>query len=98
MPIYTYQVINADGTEGETFEIAHGMNEPPLTVHPQTGQPVRRVFTAPHIAGWANEHQSKHLISDENLSKHGFTKYVRNGKGHYEKRTGMGPSSLHADD
>jgi len=98
MPIYTYQIINDDGSDGEIIELMHGMNEPVLTIHPQTGQIIQRVFTAPHIAGWGNSRQAKQMTSDENLEKHGFTKYVRNGKGHYEKHnTGKGPSSLHAD-
>jgi predicted nucleic acid-binding Zn ribbon protein len=97
MPVYTYQIINDDGTPGESFETVHGMNDPPLTVHPETGQPVQRIYTAPHIAGWSNSRKAKELTSDSNLEKHGFTKYVRNGKGHYEKHTGQGPDSLHAD-
>ncbi len=97
MPIYSYQIINDDGSDGEVVELMHGMNEPPLTLHPQTGQTLRRVYTAPHIAGWSNERQAKHLTSDANLERHGFTKYVRNGKGHYEKHTGQGPSAIHVD-
>lgn len=98
MPLYTYQIINPDGTDGDTFEIVHGMNEPPLTLHPETGQPVRRVFTPPHIAGWANARQARQMLSDTNLEKHGFTKYVRTGKGAYEKRTGKGPETINAND
>ncbi len=98
MPVYTYQIINADGTEGELFEVIHGMNDPPLTVHPETGQPVKRVFMAPHIAGWTNEKHTKNLLSDTNLEKHGFTKYARNGKGHYDKHTGRGPRTLDVND
>ena len=98
MPVYTYQIINEDGSEGDTFEIVHGMNDPPLTMHPETGQPVRRVFTAPNIAGWANARKSKEMLSDSNLEKHGFTKYVRSGKGQYEKRTGKGPNTIDARD
>jgi len=98
MPVYTYQIINDDGSESETVEIVHGMNEPPMTVHPKTGQQMRRVFSPPHIAGWANERQAKHITSDANLERHGFTKYARSGKGHYEKRTGgEGPPSLNVD-
>lgn len=97
MPIYTYQIINEDGSKGDTIELMHGMNEPSLTEHPQTGQKLERLFTAPHIAGWGNSRQAKQLTSDENLEKHGFTKYVRSGKGHYEKHTGKGPDALHAD-
>lgn len=99
MPLYIYQVIYEDGTEGELIEVFHGMSDPPLTVHPETGQRVKRVFSAPHIAGWPNERQAKNLLSDENVARHGFTKYQRSGKGYYEKRAGrMGPDSLHVGD
>ena len=44
MPTYTYQVISGGGG-GERFEVVQGMRDDPLTVHPQTGEPVRRVIT-----------------------------------------------------
>ncbi len=94
MPIYTYQIIHEDGSEGETFEYRHAMADPPLSTHPETGEKVARVYSAPHIAGWSNERQHKQATSDKNLDRLGFTKYVRNGKGHYEKRTGKGPEHL----
>ncbi len=98
MPVYTYQIINDDGSEGDTIQLSHGMNEPAFTEHPETGQTVRRVFAAPHVAGWGSEQKSKQLVSDDNVGRLGFTKYVRNGKGHYEKRTGRGPNELHVAD
>ena len=98
MAIYTYQVIHDDGTEGEVFEVMRGMNEAPLTHHPETGERVVRVFTAPHTAGWANERMTKQMLGDKNLEQKGFTKYVRSGKGHYERHAGKeGPSSLSVD-
>lgn len=96
MPTYTYQVIHEDGSEGEIFEEVHGMNDEPLTHHPITGERVVRVFGSPHVAGWSNERIHKERTSDKNLDRLGFTKYVRNGKGHYEKHVGKGPDSLHA--
>ena len=45
MPTYTYQVISGDGRSGERFEIVQGMRDEPLSVHPRTGEPVRRVIT-----------------------------------------------------
>lgn len=45
MPTYTYQVISGDGCNGERFEVVQGMRDEPLTVHPRTGEPVRRVIT-----------------------------------------------------
>jgi hypothetical protein len=97
VPIYTYQIIHADGSEGDIFEASHGMNEPPLTRHPETGEKVVRVFQAPHVAGWSHERQSKQMLGDKNIERLGFTKYVRNGKGQYEKRTGQGPGNISAD-
>jgi hypothetical protein len=56
------------------------------------------VFTAPHIAGWANERMTKQMLGNKNLEEKGFTKYVRSGKGHYERHAGKeGPSSLSVD-
>jgi hypothetical protein len=97
MPVYTYQIIHDDGTEGETFDHMHKMSDPPLDVHPDTGEKVVRVFHAPHIAGNSHERAVKQQTSDKNLERLGFTKYVRNGKGHYEKHVGRGPGELHAD-
>lgn len=98
MPVYTYQVIHDDGSEGEIFEYKHGMNEEPLTEHPETGEKVVRVFRAPHVAGSSHERLQKQAMSDKNLERLGFTKYVRQGKGNYEKRTGTGPDRLSQGD
>lgn len=98
MPTYTYQVINEDGSEGDVFEYTQSMNEPVLTEHPETGEKVVRVFQAPNIAGWGHERIGKQMTSDKNVERLGFTKYVRNGKGHYERHAGSGgPSELHVD-
>jgi len=45
MPTYTYQVISSDNGAGERFEVVQPMRDEPLAVHPQTGEPVRRVIT-----------------------------------------------------
>lgn len=95
MPMYTYEVVNEDGSEGETFDVLRKMSDPPLTKHPETGQPVKRIFQPVHIAGVMHESHSKNRLSDKNLAKHGFTKYQRNGKGHYERTVGtQGPESI----
>lgn len=97
MPTYTYQVIHDDGSEGDVFEWVHRMSDPALTEHPETGEKVVRVFQAPHVAGYGNERLGKQLTSDKNLERLGFTKYVRNGKGHYERHVGnAGPDTLSA--
>jgi predicted nucleic acid-binding Zn ribbon protein len=98
MPTYVYQVINEDGSAGETFEVFQRMSDPPLTRHPETGRPVRRVIVAPRIAGRYSEAATKRLLGDENLDRLGFTKYQRVGKGHYEKRAGKGPPLIGTGD
>ena len=98
MPIYTYQVVKKDGTEGEVFDVLRGMNDDPLTHHPDTGEAVKRIFQPIHIAGMTNELHSKTRLSDKNLAKNGFTKYQRNGKGNYERTVGsFGPDRLSID-
>lgn len=97
MPTYNYQVIHEDGSEGEIFEWVQKMSDPPLTEHPETGERVIRVFHAPHVAGRHHERNVKQLSSDKNLERLGFTKYVRNGKGHYERTVGnKGPGEIHS--
>ena len=42
MPTYVYETISPDP---ERFEVRQGFNDPALTVHPSTGEPVRRVIS-----------------------------------------------------
>lgn len=97
MPTYVYQVINADGSDGEVFEVFQKMTDPPLTKHPETGAKVQRVITAPNIAGNWSDAATKAKLSDKNLDRLGFTKYQRAGDGTYEKRAGSGPNTISAD-
>ena len=98
MPIYVYEVIQASGEDGETFEVLQGMNEPPLTKHPDTGLPVRRCIALPSIAGTWSDMKANTNLSDKNLNAKGFTKYVKMGDGTYEKRAGQGPDVISAND
>jgi predicted nucleic acid-binding Zn ribbon protein len=94
MPLYVYEEILPDGSPGATFELMQGIHDPPIAEHPQTGVPVRRKVTAP---AWApkgfGKHDKKEQLSDRNLEKLGFTKYVK-GQGGYEKTTGDGPDLI----
>ena len=94
MPTYLYQVINDDGSEGETFEVFQKMTDPPLTRHPDTDAPVKRVPTAPNIAGRWTDSSAKKQLSDANLDRLGFTKYQNVGGGKYEKRAGRAGSLM----
>ena len=90
MPLYVYQVIEPDGSDGEVFEVMQRMSEPPLETHPETGKPVRRLIAAPNTVtkfGAGN-------LSPERLGKLGFTQYKKAGDGRYEKTAGSGPDVI----
>ncbi|MEZ6055217.1 MAG: zinc ribbon domain-containing protein [Planctomycetaceae bacterium] len=114
MPIYVYEILDhvpsdeglevfAKPEEGEglppvTFEITQRISDPPLTVHPETGQPVRRIIQAPFIGGsWSDSAMHKSSNDDKKLDRLGFTKYVKAGDGFYEKRAGKGPDVISKD-
>ncbi len=46
MPTYVYRNLNT----GQTFELKQSMKDPALTQHPETGEPVKRLVSAPAIA------------------------------------------------
>lgn len=99
MPTYVYEVILDDGEEGQVFEVFQKMSDPPLTHHPVTGQPVRRVFQPPNVVStYSDKHMKKQVSDDKKLDKLGFTKYVKAGGGYYEKRAGRGPDVISKDD
>lgn len=46
MPIYVYETMPSEpGRKPLRFEISQSMLDAPLTAHPETGEPVRRVIT-----------------------------------------------------
>jgi hypothetical protein len=84
MPNYVYEVI----TTGETFEQLQSLADPRLTVHPVSGEPVRRLITAPNLTLNHSDAANRTKLSGQNLSRHGFTKYEKAAKGHYVKTSG----------
>ena len=93
MPTYVYEVIEEDGSQGEKFEVVQGMQDEPLTEHPETGKPVRRLFVPFGIGGKLGN-PDKALADDNKLERLGFTKYVKSGDGKYDKVVGKGPDLL----
>ena len=46
MAVYIYERVNPKkNAPNEVFEIRQSMSEAPLTKHPETGEPIRRVIT-----------------------------------------------------
>lgn len=98
MPTYVYEIINEDGSGGDTFEIIQPISAKPLTTHPETGQPVQRVIQPPFIGGsWSESAMNKSTKDNKKLEQMGFTKYVKAGNGVYEKTAGKGPRTISAD-
>lgn len=91
MPTYLYQTICDDGSEGEVFECTHSMHDQ-LEFHPETGEPVRRVYSVPNLATRYTPGHTRQLLSNENLERKGFTKYQKDKlSGQYHKVVGEGP-------
>ena len=98
MPTYVYQVIREDGEPGEQFELVQSIKDPPLTKHPETGEPVERVIQPVFAGGiWTESSMQKRLKNEKKLGDLGLTKYVKAGDGVYEKRTGKGPKLITRD-
>ena len=99
MPLYNYEIINQDGSPGETIELTQRMSDPPLTEHPDTGAPIRRLISVPNIGGTHSDRAVKNMLSDnKRLEQLGFTKYERSGKGVMERKAGKGgPKVISAD-
>jgi predicted nucleic acid-binding Zn ribbon protein len=98
MPTYEYEILDTKGQPtGERFEVVQSMKDPSLTKDPTSGKPCRRAIVAPAVAGkWSG--LNKGTLSNENLSRLGFTKYERKGNGYMERTAGdAGPRSISAD-
>jgi hypothetical protein len=96
MPTYVYGVIEGDADDeiySDVFEIEQSVNDPPLRQHPETGAPVVRLICAPFIAGTWSPLKAKRLLSSENLTKRGLTRYEKTSEG-YRKTGGSGPDII----
>lgn len=99
MPLYEYELITDDPRRAERYEFLQGMDEPPLTRHPDTGKPIRRIVAAPSLPGNPSRPSATQSLSDKNLDRLGFTKYRKTGDGRYEKTAGAeGPSYINRQD
>ncbi|MEM8868143.1 MAG: FmdB family transcriptional regulator [Verrucomicrobiota bacterium] len=101
MPTYIYQEILPDGSDGDAFEVIQRMSDPALKTHPKTGNPVRKVFYAPNVSNKYTEGATKSKLTNENVEKHGFTRYEKDKvTGRYNKTAGndkRAPDSVDAN-
>ena len=94
MPTYAYAIVKPDGTDGDVFEVFQKLSDTPLTQHPETGQPVRRIVVAPQVQTSSDTQR----FSKSNLERLGFSRFERKGSGYFEKTAGKGPDALSAGD
>ncbi|HUW55072.1 MAG TPA: FmdB family zinc ribbon protein [Planctomycetota bacterium] len=86
MPTYVYQ--KTEDAKGcthctEPFEVVQSMQDDALSACPDCGGPVRRLITPPAVRGQS----VKSMLSDKNLKRHGFQRFVKEEKGKYRKTT-----------
>lgn len=92
MPTYTYEEILPDGSAGPQFEVIQGMSDPPLSAHPQTGKPIRKVLGSPALNTRYSEKANQKALDNHNLTQKGFTQYEKDKlTGRYHKTAGNDP-------
>jgi predicted nucleic acid-binding Zn ribbon protein len=96
MPVYVYEILQADGTAGKQFEVHQSISEPALIHDPETGQPVRRVLCPPFICSRHTAGATRSKLDNKRLEKAGFTKYEKDRlTGTYHRVAGSnGPASF----
>ena len=83
MPIYVYEAVNNEKCCDyckDSFEIYQQISQDALSVCPKCNSPIHRVIQAAGITVG-----KKHLLTDSNIKKHGFTKLVNEGGGKFRK-------------
>ena len=51
MAVYEYEILGPDGAVQGVYEVEQRMSDPPLTVHPETGAPLRRILSSTFAHG-----------------------------------------------
>lgn len=87
--------MGSEGEAGEPLEVIQSLREPPLTHHPVSGRPVRRIITGVTLCLRHAHGQMQNSLSRENLERHGFSRYEKTGPGSYIRTAGRdGPEGL----
>ncbi|PCJ16567.1 MAG: FmdB family transcriptional regulator [Candidatus Cloacimonadota bacterium] len=96
MPIYEYK--HTDGFSNDCQEVEeffHGISAEAYTKCPKCDHAIQRIVSMPA----KHAESMKDKMSDKNLSRLGFSKYVKSSDGKYEKASGPAdaPSTLDRD-
>lgn len=97
MPFYLYRLLipHTPKEECPIIELEHSWKDQP-SKDSSSGYELERIYTAPNLSKGYSEGHTKQLLSDKNISQHGFTKYVRDPISKcYVKTTGQeGPKTF----
>ena len=55
MPTYEYEVLGPSGAVEGIYEVEQRMSDAPLTKHPETGAPLRRILSSTFAGGSADK-------------------------------------------
>lgn len=93
MPIYEYHATGQKNCDNcvHAFDVIQKISDEPLKFCPECHNPVQRKISRPNLA------RPTASLSDENIGKHGFTKFKKVEKGVYEKTAGKGPDYITDD-
>ena len=90
MPVYLYEIVNGQ-KPSQKFEIQQNFSDPPLTHHPISKEPVRRVVSVCQLSLKHTDRHEQQVLSDKNIANHGFTKFEKcDDKGNFVKVAGEG--------
>ncbi|MBF0406818.1 MAG: hypothetical protein HQM10_05670 [Candidatus Riflebacteria bacterium] len=81
MPFYSYRAKNVEQSCqncAEEFDCFQKINEMPVETCPECGNQVVRIM---HATPTVKDSSEKKTLSDDNLKKHGFKKFVNRGHG-----------------
>lgn len=91
MPVYKYLVINKSNAP-EYIEIEQEVNDPPLSIHPVTSEPIKRVLTSPTLTLNHSSAREKKILSPDHLANNGFSVLKRDsGSKKYIQTVGKNP-------
>ena len=86
MPLYLYRIIN-DRKPSEYIEVEQPIDQPPLTRHPATNEPVERVPSSPNLTLKHGDRQEKRTLDPKHLESAGFSLYEKDSSGKKYHRT-----------
>ena len=89
MAVFQYVVLNGKTTP-DFIEIEQASGEKALSHHPITGEPIKRVLSAPSLTLKHSSEKESKILSHDNLVKNGFSIFEKDSStGSYSQTIGQ---------